>query len=420
MPVPREGKWMRLTLSLLFLDAMATRYKKGNPLDSDEILGDAHVAFIDGSLDYECSACPENCCKGMGFGGREQEGFGTLINTHPELLLWVQDREQGLAMLGTPESGCFFLDNNGLCRIESTSGRAAKPEMCIMFPFNRLGRIGSHLIVRPYFRCHRLTPVVPARPGSVAGTHCAVLGDLQATGMATRRLPQIAIPAGEDADLILARERDWLAVCSNALGCMRVADAVAGFSQDAAGLSDFALRASRLLGLTMARESCPRDRFDDLLLILSPIMRVDFLMLDARGLLRATLLADMLIRQGFAGSAAPPTLADLASFIENVRPILTVLAYGEEPFQPLVSRQPGDIRLPLDGPDQKVASGAMVILTGKGYGTLRALEESLSTVTRPLERVLFVRRLSALLTRKPSAAETKAERNQKLNHVRNS
>ena len=385
--------------------AMPTRDEQRHGLNPDEISDDTRLAFIDGSLDYDCSACPENCCRGMGFGGREPGAFGTLIDAHPELLPWIQYREQGLAVLGTPESGCLFLDNNGLCRIESTSGRTAKPEICIMFPFNRLGRIGSHLIVRPYFRCRQLKPVLPPRPGSVAGTHSAVLRDLEATGMAKQRLRQIALPVGEDADLILARERAWLTACGDAVGRERLADAVAGFSEDAAGLSDFALRAVKLLGLTMARESRPRDRLDDLLLVLSPIMRVDFLMLGAEGLLRATLLAEMLVRQSFAGVAAPPTLPDLVSFIENVRPILIVLAYGEEPFQPLVNRQPGEIRLPLDGPDQKMASGAMVILTGKGYGTLRALEESLSAVSRPLERVLFIRRLSALLTGRTSAAK---------------
>jgi hypothetical protein len=400
--------------------AMPTRDEEKHGLNPDEISDDTCLAFIDGSLDYSCSTCPTNCCKGIGFGGIEQGPISTLIDNHPELLPWIQSREKGFIMLGTPQSGCFFLDNDGLCRIELTSGRSAKPTLCIMFPFNQLGRIGNHLIVRPYFRCYHLEPVVPPRPGSVAGTHSAILRDLQATGMAKQGLPEIAIPAGEDADAILAREREWLAICSDALGRRRLVDAAAGFSKDAAGLSDFVLRAVKLLGLTMAEERHPRDRFDDLLLILSPIMRMDLLMLGAEGLLRATTLAQMLVRQSFVGSAAPATLADLAYFLDMVRPILAVLGRGEEPFQPLVNWQPDGACPTLDSPEQKMAFGAMVILTGKGYGTLRALEEALSTVTRPVERVLFIRCLSVLLSRTRSAAKTKAERNQKLSQFRDS
>jgi hypothetical protein len=400
--------------------AMPTRDEEKHGLNPDEISDDICLAFIDGSLDYTCSACPKDCCRGMGFGGWEQGPISTLIDNHPELLPWIQSREKGFTVLGNPQSGCFFLDNNGLCRIESTSGRSAKPEVCIMFPFNQLGRVGSHLIVRPYFRCYHLEPVVPPRPGSVAGAHSAILKDLQATGMAKQRLPEIAIPASEDADVVLAREREWLAICSDALGRRRLADAAAGFSKDAAGLSDSVLSAGKLLGLTTPQKSQPRDRFDDLLLILSPIMRVDLLMLGAEGLLRATTLAQMLVRQGFTGSAAPATLADLAYFLDMVRPILLVLGRGEEPFEPLVNWQAEGTCPTLDSPEQKMAFGAMVILTGKGYGTLRALEESLSTVTGPLERMLFIRRLATLLGRMPPAAKVEAECNQKLSQFRNS
>jgi hypothetical protein len=356
----------------------------------------------------------------MGFGGRERGRFGTLIDSHPELLPWVQYREKGFAGAGNPQSGCLFLDDDGLCKIQLASGRSAKPEVCIMFPFNKLDRIGNHLIVRPYFQCKRFKPVVPPRPGSVAGTHSAILKDLRATGMAKQRLPEIRVPAGEDADMIVAREREWLATCSTALGHRRLADAVTGFSKDAAGLLDFALRSAKLLCLAVSQESHPRDRFDDLLLILSPIMRVDLLMLSGEGLLGATLLAEALVRQSFVASAAPPTPADLASFLDMMRPMLLVLGRGEEPFEPLVNRQRDRARHPLDSPDQKMAFGTMVILTGKGYGTLRALEESLSAVTKPLERVLFIRRLATLLDGMPSAAKAKAEGNQKPSQSGNS
>lgn len=363
-----------------------------------------YTAFLDGSLDYDCSGCPDNCCKGIGFGGMDDRSLGAFIDSHPELLPWIQSRREGFTLLGTPNSGCLFLREDGLCSIEAASGRDAKPGLCIMFPFNRLDRIGDHLVVRPYFRCRGLTPIFPPRPGSVAGTHSTILLDLQATGMARKGLPQLPLPEGDDPGAVLAREGEWLTACGNALGRTRIVDEVTSFSDDASNLSRFVSRAVALLGLEAPAEGQPRDDLDDMLIILSPVMRMDHLVLSSEGILRAILLAEDLVRKAFTGQAGLPTLADLASLINIMQPLLTVLARADRPFEPLVGWQSDGRRPPLDTPDQKMAFGAMVVLTGKGYGTLASLEGSLSTVTRPLERVLFVRRLAGLLTTAPSTA----------------
>ncbi len=97
-----------------------------------------YMAFIDGSLDYDCAACPNYCCQGFGFGGKDDGPFGSLIDNNPELLPWIQSRDKGFIGIGTPTSGCFFLESSGLCRIELTHGRSAKPDICLLFPFNNL------------------------------------------------------------------------------------------------------------------------------------------------------------------------------------------------------------------------------------------------------------------------------------------
>src|SRR6185295_17268930 len=42
---------------------------------------------------------------------------------------------------------CWFLADDGLCRIEVEDGRAAKPASCRLFPFNRVFRLGAYTIV---------------------------------------------------------------------------------------------------------------------------------------------------------------------------------------------------------------------------------------------------------------------------------
>jgi hypothetical protein len=383
---------------------MVTTSEEKNRKDGDRLPHDPFMAFLDGSLDYSCPGCAENCCRGIGFGGMNGGRMGAIIDSHPELLPWIQYRDEGFTMLGTPQGGCLFLRDDGLCSIESASGRDAKPGLCIMFPFNGLNWLGDCLVVRPYFRCRRFTAIVPPRPGAVAGTHSAILKDLEATSMARKGLPQLPLPEGDDPGDILAREGEWLTACGNALGRTRIVDAVTSFSEDDSNLSRFVSRASGLLGLVVPAEGRPRDGLDDLLMILSPTIRLDYLVLTPEGILRALLLAEALVRNAFARAATQPTVGDVAMFISTAQPLLSVLARADRPFEPLVGWQADGRRPALDTPDQKMAFGAMVVLTGKGYGTLASLEESLSTVTRPLERVLFVRRLAGLLRTAPSTA----------------
>lgn len=379
-----------------------TMTQEGTEGRENDLLHDPHFAFIDGSLDYSCPGCPDNCCRGIGFGGMDPGRMGALIDNHPELLPWIQYRDEGFTSLGTPQGGCLLLRDDGVCSIEVTEGRDAKPGLCIMFPFNSLNWLGECLVVRPYFRCRRFTAIVPPRPGAVAGTHSAILCDLRATGMARKGLSRLRIPGDGNAVEILSRERQWLAACGDALGMTSIVEAVSICSDDVSRLRDFVQRTVKLLGLQTLPADRPRDSLDDLLIILSPTLRLDYLVLPPEGIRRALLLADALVRNAFARSATQPMVGDVAAFLDTARPVLSVLARADSSFEPLVGWQPDGKRPVLDTPDQKMAFGSMVVLTGKGYGTLAALEKALSPVTRPLERVLFVRRLANLL-RPPDA-----------------
>ncbi len=354
------------------------------------------MAFIDGSLDYDCASCPDNCCKGFGFGGMDDGPISDLIDNNPELLPWIQMRNKGYITCGTPISGCYFLESSGLCRIELTYGRSAKPGVCLLFPFNKLNLLDDHLVVRPHFLCSQFKPVVPPRSGFVHGSHRMVEEDIIITGMANGEVSKLSSNMDEEANAVLAAEKEFRYASEKALGTCTVTGTLKSLSQDAEDLSAFISRALKLLGINRPASSEPRGPFEDLIHVMLPVKRFDYLMLTEEGRLRAMLLASELARTSF-NTAMMPTLNNLSSYFDTVSPLLTVLGLGEEPFKPLMNWwQDEGRRPPLDSTDQKIAFGTMILLSGKGYGTLQALEEALSTVSRPLERVLFIRRLATL------------------------
>ena len=361
-----------------------------------QLIHQPYMAFIDGSLDYDCAACPNYCCKGFGFGGMEDGPISGLIDNNPELLSWIQNRNNGYISLGTPKSGCYFLEPDGFCRVELTHGRSTKPGACLLFPFNNLLRLDDHRVVRPHFLCSQLKPVVPPRSGSVRGSHNVVEKDLIMTGMANNAISKTAIHANEEENTVLSAEKEFRDACEKALGTGTVTITLLNLSEDAGKLSDFICRTLLLLGVNQPPSSESQQSFEDLFHIFLPVKRFDCLTLNKEGRLRAMLLANELARSSFK-SLMMPTLSNLSQYFDAISPILSVLGLGEEPFEPLMNWQANGKRPPLDSTDQKVAFGAMILLTGKGYGTLQALEEALSTVSRPLERVLFIRRLAALL-----------------------
>ncbi len=364
-------------------------------MSGDKLNIKPYVTFIDGSLHYNCAKCKDNCCKGLGFGGREKGSMGSLLENNPYLLPWVQKRNKGFISLSTPKSGCWYLRNDGRCMVELNYGRSAKPDVCLAFPFNRLYTIGDHLVIKPNYLCSHLEPVIPPRPGDVTGSHTAVVEELYATGMVSRKLQTIEDYYGEDVDLLLAGESDFRDACGEALGSRTVTNLLADFSQNSNDFFDFKNRALKLLGYNSSEITLNNNHYDDKLLVMLPTFHFDLISLPNEGRLRALLLAEHLIHFGFFG-LVDPKITDLHYFFDLINPLLRVLAFGDEPFEPFKDWNPDKNRPFLDETDHKVAFATMIILTKKGYGTIEALEESLAAVQKPLERFLFMRRLADL------------------------
>jgi Fe-S-cluster containining protein len=112
-----------------------------------------YFTWPDRGLRYECRGCGA-CCKGHGIGldaghagdGATASPLVQLLGKRPELAAFIRRRGDAITAFN-PRDRCWFLADDGLCRIEVEDGRAAKPASCRLFPFNRVFRAGTWTIV---------------------------------------------------------------------------------------------------------------------------------------------------------------------------------------------------------------------------------------------------------------------------------
>ncbi|HET9621225.1 MAG TPA: YkgJ family cysteine cluster protein [Kofleriaceae bacterium] len=105
-----------------------------------------YFTWPDRRFRYECRGCGA-CCKGHGIGLDVAGGqLVQLVARRPAIAAFLRRRGEAITAFN-PRDRCWFLADDGLCRIEVEDGRAAKPASCRLFPFNRVFRIGSYTIV---------------------------------------------------------------------------------------------------------------------------------------------------------------------------------------------------------------------------------------------------------------------------------
>jgi Fe-S-cluster containining protein len=105
-----------------------------------------YFTWPDRRFRYECRGCGA-CCKGHGIGIDVAGGqLVQLLARRPALAAFLRRRGDAITAFN-PRDRCWFLADDGLCRIEVEDGRAAKPASCRLFPFNRVFRLGPYTIV---------------------------------------------------------------------------------------------------------------------------------------------------------------------------------------------------------------------------------------------------------------------------------
>lgn len=162
-------------------------------------LADVYFTWPDRGLSYRCAGCGA-CCKGLGIGLDVAGGqLAALAARRPAIVPFLRRRGDAVT-LWNPRDRCWFLADDGLCRVEVEDGRAAKPASCRLFPFNRVFRLGA-LTVVDYNSV--ICPLQVGGDGAVA--HADILAEL-----ATIQDPAIvgnALPPDGDGAAILAGER---------------------------------------------------------------------------------------------------------------------------------------------------------------------------------------------------------------------
>jgi len=354
-------------------------------------LMDIFFAFPDGVFHHVCAECTALCCRGQGFAGSLKREMNFVFRNYPPLASLVTEREGDIVTVATPTGRCFFLRNDNLCQIELDHGRARKPGICLLFPFNDFSRIGNTLVVAPHFMCP-LRLNLPAAPGKVEGTHANVAKAIKETNLGepdyVRGFVGTAkLPSGKTASQVLEREREFCNRCTESLGKSRFRDVLAASSEDPSALWSFRKRVAKLLGWSVPAQPETRDALDDILIASAPAYRVESLFLSDEALLRFLTLSELLVRRVFSMSIGAPTLQGVYGVIEDMRPALRLLAWGDAkpPLKKISLKSPefGDTNL-VDSA-QKFLNWLPV------KGVLPALEKALPAKFSTADRIVVIR-----------------------------
>lgn len=349
-------------------------------------------AFPDGVYDYVCAECTALCCRGQGIGGSLEREMGALLELYPALGSVCTSRVAQEVGFITPTGRCFFLDGDNLCRIEKEHGTAAKPGVCLLFPFNVFTRIGTAVAVSPHFMCP-LRLQIPPRSEAVEGRH----EDLEIAIRSSRMLNPAYVkafltPARLHPDLnpraVVARESSFRDGCSQALGHTRFGDMLNDASTDREALSSRVERGTRLLGLDPPGLLPARDAMDDLLVALASPLRLGLLSLSSEAILGALALGEIILRHTRALWPGAPSPQGAYQILSELFPLLRLLARGDEPLE--ISRA-ANLKAPHFGvPELIFSSHRFWRAFASTPHTLTMLEQSVpSTLSLSDRTVLF-------------------------------
>jgi hypothetical protein len=350
-----------------------------------------YFAFADGVFHHVCAECTAICCRGQGFAGNLNREMKFIFRTYPQLASLVTEREKDVVTCATPAGRCFFLRNDNLCQIEIEHGRAKKPGICLLFPFNDFSRIGDTVVVAPHFMCP-LRLNLPAAPGRVEGTHANIEQALRETemldpGYVRGHIGKAALPSGRSAGEIVRRERTFRDACAAEFGRGSFLEVLEARSSDVAGLQDFRRRVARLLAWTAPGKPNGRDALDDILLAIAPALRLESLHHSDEGLLRFLALCEMLVRRVFVMSQGGATLQGVYGVIEDMRPAIRLLAWADE--APALKKTA--LKSPEFGNPNLVSSAQKFLNWMPSRGVLPALEKAFDPRFSAADRTVLIR-----------------------------
>jgi hypothetical protein len=195
------------------------------------------------------------------------------------------------------------------------------------------------------------------------------------------------LPVGRTPAEILERERLFRDRCGEALGRARFRDILEETSNNPAGLCAFRKQVARLLLWKQPLEREEHDMLDDILIASASAYRVESLYHSDEGILRFLTLAEVLTRRVFEISIAPPTLQGVYGVIEDMRPALKLLAWGQS--KPPLKKVP--LKSPEFGDSNLVDAAQKFLNWMPSKGVLPALEKALLPRFSAADRIVVVR-----------------------------
>src|SRR5262245_34548336 len=347
-------------------------------------------AFPDGVLQYVCAECTALCCRGQGFAGSLKREMGFLFETYPPLAGMVVERERNVVTCSTPSGKCFFLRQDGLCQIEVEHGRSRKPGVCLIFPFNDFYRIGTTVAVAPHFLCP-LRLKLPSRPGEVEGTHARIEETIRDTDFLEPEyvrdyIGDANIPLGETPTKVIDREISFRDRCGAGLGSRRFEDLLKDTSAKPAKLASFQQRVIQLMRWAPLPSTANRDDTDDILLALASALRLELLDRSSEGILRFLSLTESFTRRAFSMGQTLPTLQGVHGIVEDMRPMLSLLAWGDE--APMLKKT--HLKSPEFGDPNLVSAAQTFLNLMPTKGVLPALEKAGKRLDTAADRTALV------------------------------
>jgi hypothetical protein len=347
-----------------------------------------YFAFPDGVFDYVCAECNALCCRGQGFGGSLRREMATLLTLYPSLESLATRRRGDVVHVATFRERCQFLEDDRRCRIEREHGKALKPGVCNLFPFNAFSRIGAVLVVSPHFMCP-LRMRTPAAPGEVAGTHAEIESAIEESGLIDAQSWRETVePArlAARAATVLDRETRFRDRCAEALGRASFRSILTASSSAPALHLELTRRALAAIGI--APPAVDRhDAIDEVLLAISASFRLRLLDLTGESMLLALALGERLVRDAAAAAMGPPTPQSAFSHLVSMAPLLKLMGRT----RPLGADELASVKIPPFGQAQ-MTSAARTLLAGlfAGQPGRAAAEAAVASLPARSDRVALL------------------------------
>lgn len=364
------------------------------------------VAFPDGVFHYVCRECTTICCRNSNrFDGDLNGELRQLTVLYPALQYVAIQRRGDVITFATPSNQCFFLNHENRCAIEVDHGKALKPQTCSLFPFHSLHRLGRAVVVTPNFLCP-LRLEVPPRPGEVEGTHVRIQAGLRASHYFRESfistIPFLALPRGTSASGVLEGERAFLAACTSGLNSVRFSQTLRDVSRNPDMLEEMAARAAGLIDLDDSLRPAGRDRIDDILLAISPILRVSLTDLSQEAKLRLLWIGELWYRRVLTLTGSAPkgagdatTAKGAIELLVTALPALRLLALADEPVN-LRSHKSRKVP-PFADPQMMFEAYRILRSADRAPLKLPILQESLANLPSIAERMAFLVDLGKML-----------------------